>query len=90
MIPSITIGCFSTPALIWAQAFRQPVPPEGSEYELVERIGEGRAAGRLDAIHDRLERLDRKEQMLEVAPIRDWRPAGHGGPRKNNRDDLTV
>ena len=41
-------------------------------------------------IHDRLERLDRKEQMLEVAPIRDWRPAGHGGPRKTTRDDLTV
>jgi hypothetical protein len=41
-------------------------------------------------IHDRLERIDRKEQMLEVAPIRDWRPAGHGGPRKTTRDDLTV
>ena len=41
-------------------------------------------------IHDRLERLDCKEKMLEVAPIRDWRPAGHGGPRKSTRDDLTV
>ena len=41
-------------------------------------------------IHDRLERLDRKEQMLEVAPIRDWRKAGHGGPRKSTRDDLTI
>jgi len=41
-------------------------------------------------IHDRLERLDNKEQMLQVAPIRDWRPAGHGGPRTASRDDLTV
>ncbi len=41
-------------------------------------------------IHDRLERLGRKEQMLEVAPIRDWRTAGHGGPRKTVRDDLTI
>ena len=41
-------------------------------------------------IHDRLEGLDCKDKMLEVAPIRDWRPAGHGGPRKTTRDDLTV
>ncbi|MCF6290449.1 MAG: methylenetetrahydrofolate reductase C-terminal domain-containing protein [Desulfobacterales bacterium] len=41
-------------------------------------------------IHDRLESLDSKEQMLRVAPIRDWRPAGHGGPRKVVRNDLTV
>jgi ferredoxin len=41
-------------------------------------------------IHDRLERLEDKEQMLEIAPIRDWRTAGHGGPRTVNRDDLTV
>lgn len=42
------------------------------------------------SIHDRLERLDRKEGLLRVAPIRDWSPAGHGGPRKIRRDDLTV
>jgi len=42
------------------------------------------------AIHDRLERLDHKEQMLQVAPIRDWSTAGHGGPRKVVRDDLTI
>lgn len=41
-------------------------------------------------IHDRLERLDNREQMLQVAPIRDWRPAGHGGPRAVSRDDLSV
>lgn len=41
-------------------------------------------------IHDRLERLDSKEKMLAVAPIRDWRTAGHGGPRTATRDDLTV
>ncbi|MEJ2033752.1 MAG: methylenetetrahydrofolate reductase C-terminal domain-containing protein, partial [Deltaproteobacteria bacterium] len=42
------------------------------------------------SIHDRLERIGRKEQLLEVSPIRDWRSAGHGGPRKVVRDDLTV
>jgi hypothetical protein len=41
-------------------------------------------------IHDRLERLDSKEKMLAVAPIRDWRTAGHGGPRTAVRDDLSV
>jgi len=41
-------------------------------------------------IHDRLESLGRKEQIINIAPIRDWRPAGHGGPRKVVRDDLTV
>ena len=41
-------------------------------------------------IHDRLEAIDSKEQMLRVAPIRDWRPAGHGGPRKVVRNDLTI
>jgi len=41
-------------------------------------------------VHDKLESLGRKEQMLALAPIRDWRSAGHGGPRKAVRDDLTV
>ncbi len=41
-------------------------------------------------IHDRLERVDRKEQLTKVAPIRSWTTAGHGGPRKVVRDDLTV
>lgn len=41
-------------------------------------------------IHDKLTRVDRMEQMRQVAPIRDWRSAGHGGPRKTVRDDLTV
>lgn len=42
------------------------------------------------AIHDRLERLGKKETLLQVAPIRDWVTAGHGGPRKVVRDDLTL
>jgi len=42
------------------------------------------------AIHDRLERLGIKDNLLPVAPIRDWTTAGHGGPRKVIRDDLTV
>lgn len=42
------------------------------------------------AIHDKLERTGRKRDMDRVAPIRDWRSGGHGGPRKIVRDDLTV
>ena len=42
------------------------------------------------AISDRLERIGRKDDMFKITPIRDWRPAGHGGPRKTVRDDLTV
>lgn len=42
------------------------------------------------AIHDRLARFDRQDDMLKLAPMKDWRPAGHGGPRKTLRDDLTV
>jgi len=41
-------------------------------------------------IHDRLARTAGQEQLLKVAPIRDWRSAGHGGPRQVVRDDLTV
>ncbi len=42
------------------------------------------------SIHDRLETLEQKEQLMAVAPIRDWSGAGHGGPRQVVRDDLTV
>ena len=42
------------------------------------------------AIHDKLEQTGRRKDMDRVAPIRDWRSAGHGGPRKIVRDDLTV
>jgi len=42
------------------------------------------------SIHDRLGRTDRKDDMLKIAPIRDWSTAGHGGPRRIERDDLTV
>jgi hypothetical protein len=35
-------------------------------------------------------RLGRQEEMRIAAPIRDWSTAGHGGPRKQTRDDLTV
>jgi ferredoxin len=42
------------------------------------------------AIHDRLGRLDNQDMMNEIMPIRDWSTAGHGGPRKALRDDLTV
>jgi len=42
------------------------------------------------SIHDKLERVGRKEDMLKVAPIRDWTTAGPGGPRKTERQDLSV
>jgi len=42
------------------------------------------------SIHDRLERIGRKNDIQRIVPIRDWRPAGHGGPRRTIRDDLTV
>lgn len=42
------------------------------------------------AIHDRLARIGTKESMSQIAPIRDWSTAGHGGPRKVIREDLTL
>jgi len=41
-------------------------------------------------IYDRMGRLNRRQEMTAVAPIRDWSTAGHGGPRKQIREDLTV
>ncbi len=41
-------------------------------------------------IYDRMGRLDRQQEMTKSAPIRDWSSAGHGGPRKQVREDLTV
>lgn len=42
------------------------------------------------SIYDRLGSFDKSAQMEVIAPIRDWSSAGHGGPRKVLRDDLTV
>ena len=42
------------------------------------------------SIHDRLGRIGNAEAMNVIAPIRDWSTAGHGGPRKTMRDDLTI
>jgi len=39
-------------------------------------------------IIDRLTRLDRLEMLEEIFPVKDWSPAGHGGPRKMIREDL--
>ena len=41
-------------------------------------------------IHDRLARTGQQNDLNHIAPIRDWSTAGHGGPRKQLRDDLTV
>jgi len=41
-------------------------------------------------IYDRMGRLNRQDEMTAAAPIRDWSSAGHGGPRTQIREDLTV
>jgi hypothetical protein len=40
-------------------------------------------------IIERLARLGRLEALEEIFPAKDWSPAGHGGPRKVIREDLT-
>jgi hypothetical protein len=40
-------------------------------------------------IIDRLTRLGRLEMLEEIFPVKDWTPAGHGGPRKMIREDLS-
>jgi len=42
------------------------------------------------SIYDRMGRLDRQQELSKPQPIRDWSTAGHGGPRKQVRNDLTV
>ncbi|MDP2003868.1 MAG: methylenetetrahydrofolate reductase C-terminal domain-containing protein [Desulfurivibrionaceae bacterium] len=42
------------------------------------------------SIHDKLVRIDKADDLAAIAPIRDWSTAGHGGPRKTVRNDLTV
>jgi len=39
-------------------------------------------------IIDRLSGLNRLEMLEEIFPVKDWSPAGHGGPRKMVREDL--
>ena len=39
-------------------------------------------------IIDRLTGLGRLEMLEEIFPVKDWAPAGHGGPRKMIREDL--
>lgn len=41
-------------------------------------------------IYDRMGRLKRQQELTASTPIRDWSTAGHGGPRKRVRGDLTV
>ncbi|MBU0673715.1 MAG: methylenetetrahydrofolate reductase C-terminal domain-containing protein [Proteobacteria bacterium] len=42
------------------------------------------------SIHDRLNRIGSPGDFNRIAPIRDWSTAGHGGPRRISRDDLTI
>ncbi|NDY42525.1 hypothetical protein G3N55_06680 [Dissulfurirhabdus thermomarina] len=39
-------------------------------------------------IHEKLGELGQSRRMEEIMPIRDWVPAGHGGPRRRVREDL--
>ncbi|OEU80042.1 MAG: hypothetical protein BA865_14180 [Desulfobacterales bacterium S5133MH4] len=41
-------------------------------------------------IIDRLTKLDRLEMLEKIFPVKDWSPAGHGGPRKMVREDLKL
>lgn len=41
-------------------------------------------------IYDRLKKLNQLEKLEEIFPVKDWSPAGHGGPRKIVREDLTI
>ncbi len=41
-------------------------------------------------IIDRLAQLNRLEMLEEIFPVKDWSPAGHGGPRKLIREDLRL
>lgn len=39
-------------------------------------------------IIDRLSRVNQLDKLEEIFPVKDWTPAGHGGPRKLVREDL--
>jgi ferredoxin len=39
-------------------------------------------------IYDRLTHLKQDQLLKRIMPMRDWRPAGHGGPRHRIREDL--
>ena len=40
-------------------------------------------------IYNRLKDFERLNELEEIKPEKDWRPGGHGGPRKIVREDLT-
>ncbi len=39
-------------------------------------------------IYDKLSSMNRKEELRQIMPMRDWTTAGHGGPRRRIREDL--
>jgi len=39
-------------------------------------------------IYDRLKQINRLDAITDIMAMKDWRPAGHGGPRKIVREDL--
>ncbi len=39
-------------------------------------------------IYDKMSSMNRKEELRQIVPIRDWATAGHGGPRRRIREDL--
>jgi ferredoxin len=39
-------------------------------------------------IYDKLTSQNKEQMLRKIIPIRDWRPAGHEGPRRRIREDL--
>ncbi len=39
-------------------------------------------------IYERLHKFKEADRLEAIMPMRDWRPAGHGGPRHRMREDL--
>ncbi len=39
-------------------------------------------------IYEKLKGFNEEASLETIMPIRDWRPSGHGGPRKRIREDL--
>lgn len=39
-------------------------------------------------IHDKLTELGEADRLMDIMPIKDWRTAGHGGPRTRIREEL--
>jgi len=41
-------------------------------------------------IYERLKANDKLSSLTEIQPPKDWRPSGHGGPRRTTREELLM